>query len=50
MPKKSVRAEAGAILPNAAVLAQEEGSKRVKVSQADIPAYSLEECTELWRI
>ena len=44
MPKKaiSVPSEAGASLPNAAELA-EESQKRTRVSQADIPAYSLDE-------
>jgi hypothetical protein len=49
MPKKSVRTEAGASLPNAAALSEEEGSKRVQVSQADIPAYSLEEALRVPR-
>ena len=39
----------GKSLPNAAELAEDEEPKRVKVSQADIPAYSLEEAMRVPR-
>jgi len=50
MPKKSaaIPGEPGATLPNAAEVA-EEPQKRVKVSQADIPIYSLEQALRVPR-